>query len=41
MGRDLDEGTRTGKVAGIPVGKGQIQAGIVPAAVHIGINSSE
>jgi hypothetical protein len=41
MGRVLDEDTRTGKVADIPVGKGQIQAGIFPTAVHIGINSSE
>ena len=41
MHRVLDGDTRTGTVKDIPVGKGQNQAGIVPTAVHIGINSSE
>jgi len=37
----LGEDTRTVTVTDIPVGKGQNQAGIVPTAMHIGINSSE
>jgi hypothetical protein len=38
--RVLGEDRSTGTVKDIPVGKGQNQAGIVPTAVHIGINSS-